>query len=130
VFVLGKHFQTGLIFSSKAGAYPVRAAYVPHCEQTPKACLLNKSTCLAAALGVTKFVAVITVNSVTCVVLHKSGLDVQQTGLLLYSLIRPGWKGLPGTNTLPHLAFSLVSKKKFYNIGPRCQCYKTFFLLC
>ncbi len=41
--------------------------------------LLNKSSWLAAALGVTNFIAIITMNLVTVVVLLKSDLDLQQT---------------------------------------------------
>jgi hypothetical protein len=39
--------------------------------------LLNKSSCLAAALGVTKSIAVIVMNRSHFVVLLKSDLDVQ-----------------------------------------------------
>ncbi len=40
---------------------------------------MNKSSCLASALGVTKFTTIIAMNWVTFVVLLKSDLDVQQT---------------------------------------------------
>jgi hypothetical protein len=43
--------------------------------------LLNKSSCFAEALGVTKFIAMINMNLATHCVLLKSDLDVQQTGL-------------------------------------------------
>ncbi len=45
--------------------------------------LLNKSSCLAAALGATKFIVVIVMNRPHFVVLLKSDLDVQQTRLWL-----------------------------------------------
>ncbi len=51
---------------------------------TLKAGFLNKSSSLAAALGVTKFIAIITTNKSHSVVRLKSDLDVQTTeaGLL------------------------------------------------
>ncbi len=36
------------------------------------------------------------------------------------------WKGLPGTNTPAYFEDFLITDKKVYNIGHRCQCYKTF----
>ncbi len=50
-------------------------------SDSSEAGLLIKRLCLAAALGVTNFIAIIATNSVTLVVLLKSKLDVQQTHL-------------------------------------------------
>jgi len=51
-------------------------------------------------------------------------------GRLLAFLINIGqeWKGLPGTNTSLLRIFVKYGRKKFYNIGPREQCYKTLFV--
>jgi len=48
----------------------------------PEAGLLNKSSCLAPALGFTKLFIVTTIVVVTLVVLLKSDLDVQRTHIL------------------------------------------------
>jgi len=46
-----------------------------------KSSLLNKCSCLAPTLGVTKFIIVKDMISVTLFVLLKSDIDVQQTHL-------------------------------------------------
>ncbi len=51
------------------------------CVNNSEASLLNKSSCLDATLGVTKFIAVNGISLVTLFVLLKSDLDVQQTHL-------------------------------------------------
>ncbi len=45
---------------------------------------------------------------------------------------RPVWWYLLRTNTLAYFTQSVMGNesKMFYNIDTRCQCYKTFFLLC
>ncbi len=43
---------------------------------------LNKTSCFAPALGVTKFIIVTKMNLVTLFVLLKSDLDVQQTNVI------------------------------------------------
>jgi hypothetical protein len=45
----------------------------------------------------------------------------------LLANISLGWNGLPGTNTNLLQIFINYGCKMFYNIGPRCQSYKTFF---
>ncbi len=48
--------------------------------------------------------------------------------LALSSNIRLGWKALPGINTQAYYEKSVTyARKKVYNIGPRIQCYKTFY---
>jgi hypothetical protein len=49
----------------------------------PAAGWLNKSSCLASALGVTKFITVIPMILVTLYCAIKSDLDVQQTHLCI-----------------------------------------------
>jgi hypothetical protein len=50
--------------------------------------------------------------------------------LVLPKNIRLGCKGLPETNTLAFLQ-KIVNNghEKFNNIDPKCQCYKTFFVV-
>jgi hypothetical protein len=59
--------------------------------------------------------------------LLKSGAPESYFTLTLLTNIRLSWKGLPRTNTLAYYK-TLVNydRKKFYNIGPWGQCYKTF----
>jgi hypothetical protein len=37
------------------------------------------------------------------------------------------WQSLPVTNTPVLYENSQITDKKFYNMGPKCQCYKIFF---
>jgi hypothetical protein len=53
-------------------------------KPTSEAGSLSKSSCLAAARGVSKFIATVTMNLVTLLGLLKSDLDVQQTHLGYY----------------------------------------------
>jgi hypothetical protein len=40
--------------------------------------------------------------------------------------IKLDWIGFPGTNTLAYYENSLITNKKFFNIGLLTRCYKTF----
>ncbi len=78
------HFHSSLIFEGEAlRVESCKEVYHLVLRFSPEAGLLNKSSCLAAGLGVTKFVTVISMNWSHFVALLKSDLDVQQTGLCL-----------------------------------------------
>jgi hypothetical protein len=68
------------LVTSKAGAKHEHLFNVPASE----AGLLNEISCLALALGVTKFIIITDMIWVTLCLLLKSDLDVQQTHLSLY----------------------------------------------
>jgi len=72
---------------------------------------LNKLECLSmASLS----------SLVYCLWVRSGAYLIQAAGRLRPYLLRLGWKGLSGTNTLAYLEkFVNYGRKKYYNIGPR-----------
>jgi hypothetical protein len=59
--------------------------------------------------------------------LLKSGAPESYLTQALLTNIRLSWKGLLESNTLAYYkTLENYDRKKFYNIGPRVQCYKTY----